>query len=181
MKGIVFTEFMALTEKLWGIEMVDDIIDAVPLPSEGAYSSVASYDFQELADLLAELSRRVNIPQSELLQIFGEHLAQVFALKFPEFFASYQHVFDFLKSVQNHIHVEVLKLYPDAELPSFEFEQPDPDLLLLHYESSRPLADLAVGLIHASAKHFQQQVSLERRHRDSHLSYSETFVVKMGG
>lgn len=28
--------------------------------------------------------------------------------------------FQFLKNIENYIHVEVRKLYPDAELPTFE-------------------------------------------------------------
>ena len=37
-------------------------------------------------------------------------------------FANATNGFEFLQSVDQEIHVEVLKLYPDAELPSFRNE-----------------------------------------------------------
>ncbi len=179
MKGVVFTEFAQLVEKNWGADMMDDLIDAVNPPSGGGYCSVASYDFSELADLLAELSRRVDVPTGDLLQAFGEHLAAAFLQKFPDFFDAHDNVFDFLKSVDEHIHVEVRKLYPDADLPVFDYQQPEKDRLVFHYKSERPLADLAVGLILASAKHYRREIEIIRTPVAGKANYQEQFDLRL--
>ncbi len=44
MNGIVFTEFMEMVEKTWGIDMVDVV---TPL-SEGSYTCVGTYPHEEL-------------------------------------------------------------------------------------------------------------------------------------
>jgi len=52
------------------------------------------------------------------------------------------------------IHVEVRKLYPDAELPTFTCDTSTPGRLTMLYRSSRPFADLAEGLIAGCIAHF---------------------------
>lgn len=177
MKGIVFTEFFNLVSQQWGADMVDDLIDAVDPPSGGAYTSVASYDFQELADLLAELAQRTQIPAKTLLMAFGDHLAQAFLIKFPDFFKAHDNLFDFLQSIESHIHIEVRKLYPDAELPSFSYQLSSPNELTMVYQSSRPLADLVEGLVRASAQYFKQNIEIKRTAMNNSAMNEEHFTI----
>lgn len=67
-----------------------------------------------------------------------------------------------LREVDRHIHVEVKKLYPDAELPVFYYHDIDESRLQLTYESSRNLPDLAEGLIEGCANHFNEQLQIDR-------------------
>ena len=76
-----------------------------------------------------------------------------------------QHVddsFGLVATIDNHIHVEVRKLYPDADLPSFSHEFIGPDELHLLYESERGMADLAEGLLLGCFAHFREDVVLGR-------------------
>src|SRR3990170_3631836 len=98
---------------------------------------------------------------AELLRGFGAHLLQRFASSFPGFFA-HASVFDFLHRIDDTIHVEVRKLYPDAELPTFSCEQPEPDRLVMVYQSHRGMADLAEGLIAGAIAHFRENVQVRR-------------------
>ena len=54
------------------------------------------------------------------------------------------------------------KLYPDAELPTFEVKRPSADELQMLYKSKRPFADLALGLIRGCADHYGERVEIER-------------------
>lgn len=162
MKGIIFTEFMGLVEQNWGMDMVDDLIEAVNPPSGGAYTSVATYDSQELMGYVKELHSRTGIEVKNLVHTFGIFLAASFVDKFPDFFSQSKSTFDVLKQVDNHIHVEVRKLYPDAELPKFSYEELGPNKLLLKYESVRALADLAHGLIEGCARQFGESIDVRR-------------------
>ena len=177
MKGLVFTEFMQLVEDKFGEEMVEDLIDATNPASGGSYSTVGTYDHQELVNMVVELSARTGIEVPQLINTFGRHLAQVFSQKFGEFFAEVDNTLDFLKRIDNHIHVEVAKLYPDAELPVFRFEE-QPEVFHLYYESTRGLADLAQGLIEACAEHYGEQFQIERSDQQDGSLHKSCFVLR---
>lgn len=162
MKGIVFDEFTEMVEATFGDEMLDDIIDehADELPSGGAYTAVGTYDHSELVTLVVALSEKTNTEVPVLVHAFGLHLAKVFASKFPSFFEECTDTFSFLKKIDNHIHVEVHKLYPDAELPKFSFEELENGSLKLIYESTRGFADLALGLIEGTSKYYGENFNI---------------------
>ncbi len=58
MKGIVFTEFLEMVEDKFGLETVDSIIENSNLPSEGIYTSVGTYDFNEMVSLITSLHKK---------------------------------------------------------------------------------------------------------------------------
>ncbi len=159
MKGIVFTEFIELVEAKFGFETADEIMTNSDLPSGGAYTAVGTYDHQEMVQLLAALNKKTNIPVSDLLFTFGEHLFTKFAEEYPQFFQGVNSCFDFLQSIENCIHVEVRKLYSDAELPHFECEQNNGSLTMI-YRSERGLGDFAHGLIHGCINHFNEKIAV---------------------
>jgi hypothetical protein len=162
MKGVVFTEFLEMAEARFSLRVVDQVITVASPASGGVYTSVGTYPHQELVALLMELSRQTSIGPADLLKEFGAHLLQRFVETQPAFFAAAADAFALLKSVEGHIHVEVRKLYPDAELPSIVCSDDGPGRLILVYRSPRGLADLAEGLITGCAKHYGEVLTLQR-------------------
>lgn len=162
MKGIVFTEFMEMIASSFGDDMVDNLIDGTDPASLGAYTSVGTYEFDELNNYIIELNRLTNIPVPNLVKSFGLHLGHTFTNKFSTFFKECNGTVGLLKGVHDHIHVEVQKLYPDAELPEFSFDDSDAHQFKLFYRSKRGLADLAEGLIEATMKHYQEHLKVSR-------------------
>lgn len=162
MKGVVFTEFLTMVEDRFSLATVEEIIEKAQLPSGGVYTSVGTYPVQEMVSLVSQLSAKTGIPVPGLLKAFGGHLLTRFVAGFPGFFSSHRSALDFLMAVEGHIHVEVRKLYSDAELPRFICERPAPDRLIMHYRSPRGLADLAEGLISGCAAHYGEQIELVR-------------------
>ena len=162
MKGMVFTEFLEMVEAQCGAEMVDRIISAADLPNDGAYTSVGIYDHHELIRLVGALSEATGTSAGALVHGFGEHLFRRFSQAYPAFFADARGTFTFLRLIDDHIHVEVRKLYPDAELPSFRCEQPAANELVMLYASPRGFGDLAEGLIHGCVAHFKEAIRVTR-------------------
>lgn len=162
MKGIIFTEFVDMVEDKFSPEMVDTIIESSDLPSGGAYTSVGTYDHSEIVALVTALSEQTNIAAVDLIHAYCSHLFVRFTQMHPEFFADQSTVFEFLKQVDSYIHVEVKKLHPDAELPKFSYVTPSEDQLILTYESSRHLGDVAEGLIRGCIDYFKEDISIER-------------------
>jgi len=161
-KGIVFTEFLEMTEERFSLGVVDQILRNAAPASGGQYTSVGTYPPSELVAMLGELSTHTGIDASALLKQFGAHLLRRFVQGYPQFFADAKTSFELLASVEDVIHVEVKKLYPDAELPSIVCEAQGKDGMLITYKSPRRLADLAEGLITACAEHYGDRVALRR-------------------
>jgi len=177
MKGLVFTEFSTMVEANFGADMVDDLIDETEPESGGAYTAVGTYDHLELVNMVIALSEKVSVPVPDLVRSFGHHLAVVFATKFPQFFGEVDNTLDFLKKIDNHIHVEVRKLYPDAELPVFAFDDTDTENFKLVYSSERGLADLALGLIEGVAKYFNEPFDIARSDQQQGSLHVTEFVL----
>ena len=168
MKGIVFTEFLEMVEETHGYEMVDTIINKSDLESEGAYTVVGTYPHQEMVALISNLSKETQTPVSKLLYVFGTYLFNTFTSNYKAFFDASDNVFDFFESIENYIHVEVLKLYPDAELPSFRTESRTDNNLRMIYSSERKMADFALGLIESALQYYKVDgaVEMERMKED---------------
>ena len=160
MKGIVFTEFLAMVEREFGIIVADNIVTKSDLPSGGAYTSVGTYDHAEMVQLVTRLSEEIETPINTLLLVYGEYFFQVLADSYPAFFNNIPDAFTFLSSIENHIHVEVLKLYPDAELPRFDISRIDENTLQMIYHSERKMAAFARGLLNSSVKHFGEKINI---------------------
>ena len=160
MKGVVFTEFIEMVEEQFSAEIADRIIEEANLPSGGAYTTVGTYDHEEMVSLVEGLSQATDTPVPDLMRAFGQHLFGQFAGTLPHFFEGVETAFGFLQLIDGYIHVEVRKLYPDADLPKFDYETPEPGCLHMIYRSSRPFSDLAEGLILGCLRHFGETAEL---------------------
>lgn len=154
MKGIVFTEFLEMVESKFGLETVDNIIEQTDLKSEGIYTSIGTYDFNEMVSLITGLSNEVNIPVDDLIYTFGLYLFSSLTIAHPEVIQSYNSPIGLLYSIEDHIHVHVKKLYPDAELPTFKILDKTATSISMIYSSSRGLYRLAHGLMEKTFEHF---------------------------
>lgn len=163
MKGMVFTEFLDMVENTFSADMVDDILDDANPASGGAYTSVGTYDHQELVNMVIALSKRTGIPVPDLVRAFGTHVFGVFARNYPSFFTGVPDAITFLSGIEDIIHAEVLKLYPDAQLPRFICQRENDHTLIMDYHSSRHFADLAEGLIIGCGNHFGEALKVGRQ------------------
>jgi hypothetical protein len=162
MKGVIFTEFLAFIEQEFDLLMVDHLVSATRPASGGAYTAVGTYEAGELMAMVFELSRKLGVPAADLVKAFGRHLFRYFVSSHAVTMGEVRTTEELLASVENRIHVEVRKLFPDAELPTIGFEQIDLQTSVVLYQSKRPLADLAEGLIAASIDHFKEPIAIKR-------------------
>ncbi len=160
MKGIVFTEFLEMVETEFGLETLDVIIENSDLSSDGIYTSVGTYDFNEMVSLITSLSGEVGIPIGDLIYTFGLYLFTSLGKAHPEVIQSYNSPIGLLYSIEDHIHVHVKKLYPDAELPTFKILEKTDTSISMIYNSSRGLYRLAHGLIEKAFEHFNGSASV---------------------
>ncbi len=162
MKGIVFTEFFEMVENEYGYEVVDKLISENELPSGGAYTSVGTYKHSEMVQLLTSLSNHTGNEVPSLLKAFALYFFDVLKNGYPQFLEAAGNAFDFLESIEKYIHVEVLKLYPDAELPTFSTRKVNDNQLEMIYHSERKMADFAEGLLIRSLEYYREAAQIDR-------------------
>ncbi len=159
MKGIVFTLLNDMVEEKFGLEAWDALITKAG--SDGMYLSTETYTDEELMKLVGAASEMTGIPANDLVKAFGTYMFPQFYAKYPVFFKEGMTLKSFLLTVDRVIHVEVRKLYPDAALPDFEYEDEDDNALTMVYSSPRKMCALAEGLIAGAAEHFSTEYSLK--------------------
>ena len=161
MKGIVFTELLAMAEGAVGEAALDEVLDGLELESGGAYSRVGNYPCSELVSIVGALSARTGISGEDLQRRFGAWMLRRFLALYPDFFEGKAGSLEMLDAIEGEVHVEVRKLYPDAELPRFETKWSGPDRLTMRYASPRPLVAFCGGLISECAVHFGDNLNVE--------------------
>jgi len=163
MKGIIFTEFLDMVEDGMGYDTVDQLITESNLPSGGAYTAIGTYHHSEMVTLVMGLSKKTAIPVPDLLHAFGQYLFGTFERSYSMFLKAAPDAFSFLESIEKYIHVEVKKLYPDAELPRFKTERRTPKILDMVYYSDRRMSDFALGLIEKTFEYYQEKATITRK------------------
>jgi hypothetical protein len=161
MKGIVFTEFLELVEDKFGLETVDHIILNSELESNGIYTSIGFYSFSELLQLLQRLSESTQISVDNLLLLLGEHFFGAVEKSYPELMSAYKNPIEMIASIENHIHIEVKKIYPEADLPTFKVIEKTENSLIIDYESSRAMYYFSLGLMNKIFEFFNSTATIE--------------------
>lgn len=162
MKGIVFVKFNEFIEELWGEEFWDTLLNEADLPSEGIYTTVETYNDDELFTLIGLVVEKKNISSKDAQFAFGKWVFKELYNAAPPGVHDFKDVFEFLHAVQDFIHVEVKKLNPDALLPEFEFLAESANALSFHYQSPRKLCYFCEGVVHGLAEHTEQKIEVSQ-------------------
>ena len=181
MKGLVFTEFIALVEERFGVAVAERVLSTPGLSDGGAYTAVGYYDHREMLALVGALSTETGIPAPALVQTFGEWLFPKLAANFEFAVRSHPDAFTFLTSLDGMIHAEVLKLYPNVHLPHVPVVESDHHRLVLEYRSDRPFADLAEGLLRGCLAWYREDAEVHREPLAPDGAHAARFTITRRG
>lgn len=173
MKGIIFTEFIDLVENEFGLEICQQMFDETN--DNGHYTAVGSYDHRDLVKLIIALSKITGVSPEALQEVYGEAVFNSLLESLPGMPDQQHNTFSFIQRVEEHIHTEVKKLYPDATPPQFHFLSLTETQMVMDYRSARCMSHVCLGLIKGCAKHFNEQVLINMDpydDRKSHVRFS---------
>ncbi|NTS76154.1 heme NO-binding domain-containing protein [Catenovulum sp. SM1970] len=162
MKGTVFNHLQEFVEQSHGYTVWDQAISTLDLPSKGIYVGTQSYDDTEITMLAVYLAEQLNAPLPDLIRSFGYSLFSHLMPMAPEQAKQAKDLRTFLHMVEKIIHVEVLKLYQDVNLPKFDYIDEESKYMTMIYRSPRKLCFLSEGLILGAADHFKEQVKIDQ-------------------
>lgn len=158
MKGIIFNAVEEAVTDMYSADTWDDLLDAAEL--DGHYTAIGTYDDAELLALVGAGCQATGHAPADLIRALGQKAFGHLARRHPEFVEGAPSAREFLKSVDDIIHPEVMKLHPDAKPPRFDYEDLDDGGLRMTYESERKLSVLAEGLIHGAADWFGEVAAI---------------------
>lgn len=178
MKGIVFTKFLDLVEEEFGLEMVDKIISQSRLPSEGVYTSIGTYSFYEMLQLLHNLIKNKDILVINLLQEYAVHIFSAMDIIHPDMLTSYKDPIEMIASMNYHIekifitkdvpHTELIKAKSFSALPQFIVKERTKSSLIINYKSNRGMQHFWLELMHEMFQYFNETATivLEKTKKD---------------
>lgn len=175
MKGVVFTEFMEFVEGKYGFDAVDAMIENSGL--SGVYTQAGNYPFEEILGLVLALCKEENVELANVVESYGVHLFPILVSLYPHI-DTFTSSFDIISHVDNIIHPEVQKLYPDANLPSFKTIEHSTNKIVLEYISNKPLHNLAKGLMLGAAAYYKENITVTIHHDVSPIQIE---VIKHNG
>jgi hypothetical protein len=153
--------------------IVEDVVDDT-LPEDswdlalerahvaGAYTSLGDYPDAELGAIVSALSERTGLEPADVLRHAGRHGFAHLATRHADLLAGVDGLGPLLGQLDDVIHPEVLKLYPEAAPPTFTVHEDDPGRWTVRYRSSRGLCHLAEGLVLGAADHYGTPASVEQ-------------------
>lgn len=177
MKGVVFTEFIEFIENKFGFDISDKMIEDSSTSTDGIFTQAGNYPFEDMLNMVLKLSEITNVPLSDLVQAYGEHLFNRLITIYPKPVSVYNNTFDFVSNVENVVHPEVKKLYPDSDLPSFIDQNLNGNTLEITYVSTKPLMDFAKGLIIGCAKHYNEEIEVSYEVIESSPKFKAKFTI----
>lgn len=177
MKGIVFTEFLEMVEAAHGIDLAYELQELPGLASGGVFTAIGTYDVEDFLIMLELLTERLGTSMDDLMKGYGEHLFGRFVVLFPDLFLGKTDSLAFLASIEQTIHAEVLKLYPEAELPFFDLAY-EGETLVMTYSSKRPMASFAEGLMDGCLLYFGDNRTFTREDLDGQDGTRAVFRVR---
>jgi hypothetical protein len=161
MKGLIFNLLESAVVAEHGEDTWDELLDRAGL--EGAWTSVGSYPHQDLLAVVAAAATQWNWSQDDVIRWFGRAAIPPLAAAYPTFFAAHASTFPFLRTLNDVHHLEVLKVYPDADLPVFAFDPSREErVLTMRYSSARALCTFGEGLIHGAGDYFGEALAVEQ-------------------
>lgn len=161
MLGIVFTSLIDMLEEKASPEFADEVITDAKLENEGSFTAVGYYPYSEMQKLLTVLVEKTGKSADELLHDFGYYLFGQLAQSHGQVLAGKESLLEMLTYLDGDIHVQVRKLYPDADLPRFTVLSRTDKAMRMRYQSKHDLYALAEGLLDGAADFYNCAISRE--------------------
>jgi Haem-NO-binding len=159
MRGEIFTEFLEFVAERFGADAASQVTTRGGRRAWAYYVATERYEFDELVYLVDRLAEARGASRAAILVEFGRHLFRYFAALYPAFIGRAGSALGFLEGIDSHVHSDLRKLYPDAAFPEFSCKVLAPGRLEMRYRSTRPLGDLAEGLIRECVEFFGNGVA----------------------
>ncbi|MCY4644069.1 MAG: heme NO-binding domain-containing protein [Bacteriovoracales bacterium] len=160
MKGIIFNILEEFVDRSYGEGSFDKLVDEALGDSSEVFVSPETYPDEKLFSLLDKIVEIRKVDLDDVLKSFGRYMFGKLARKYPLFVQPYDNPKDFIKTVNDIIHIEVKKIFLESEPPIFLCVKESGNNMTIRYESKRNLSSLAEGLLNGVADYYKKPIRI---------------------
>jgi len=166
MKGIIFNLLEGYLISISGDDGFEKILQQCTLKTTDPLLIVApgTYPDADFLEIVRAAATGLQVPEAEFFRNFGRYAIPRMAERYPNFFTPFTGPKDFLKYIGMVHLVEIKKIFLDAKVPDFSFQDTGPNELIFRYSSRRRLCHMVEGLIEGLAAYYKVKVSYRQPH-----------------
>lgn len=154
MKGVVFRMLEEFVIREAGPESWESLLEGTPLQTTEPFVGPGTYPDADFFALVKGAAARLEVPMPTAVRAFGRFCLPRLMSAVPGLTDRYRTPKELLLALDGTIHVEVRKLWRDANPPRFACTDTGPGKLDMEYESSRGLCGFLEGLLDGTADRF---------------------------
>ncbi|WP_196593050.1 heme NO-binding domain-containing protein [Pectinatus sottacetonis] len=158
MKGTIVGTWVRTCKKLWGNDLVKEVMQEIGLESNHIFlpsEDINDATAQSLGNIIA---KKLGKSSAEIWHAIGRDNAETFFEFYPGFFQR-ENLHAFLSSLHD-IHVEITRLIPGANPPGIEIKNISSDESLFIYRSKRKMFNYFRGLLDGAAAHYHESITI---------------------
>lgn len=160
MKGVVFNIFEDFITKTFDLGTYNKVLDESDMGDQ-VFVGPESYEDTKFLSLVGSAVKLSGLDLDVAVKAFGKFAFGRLATKLSYITDDYTDPKQLLLDLDSIIHVEVKKLYPDAETPDFN-PILEGDKVILNYTSKRNLCVFLEGLLEGMAEFYKVEVEVEK-------------------
>jgi hypothetical protein len=166
MKGHIFNLLEKFIIEITDANVYESIIAECRLITKGPFIRPGKYPDEDLAEIVDKTVQYLGITVNEAHYAFGKWIfPHLLLISAPEVRELRNPKALFLQL--DYIHrIELKKLWPDAEPPTFQCEDTGPAQLRMIYDSRREMFDLVDGVIASVADYYKYDISFTKSYID---------------
>lgn len=159
MKGTVVSTWVESCRRLFGNELVNDVLRSFDLPTNKIFSPLEDVPDNIATGIVDKIGDKVGKSHKEIWGVMGNENIKTFSKNYPGFFR-HESAYQFLKSM-NDVHVIVMKRFKGSTPPILDVKPISSKSIIFTYRSKRGLEDYLVGLISGVAEKFKENIHTE--------------------
>jgi hypothetical protein len=161
MHGMVFLQLQQFVTKNYGHEAWTKLLNDSGIGAK-FYMPTQIYSDDEAIAIVSTASGHLSLSPAAILESFGEYLApnliKIYAASIkPEWKA-----LDLIEQTENTMHKAVKFTDKNASPPSLVCKRVASNKVSIHYNSSRKMIDLGIGIIKGFGKHYKENLMVTR-------------------
>jgi len=156
-KGIIFEVVEEVVTQRFGEDTWDELL--IEAGVDGVWTTLGNYPDDQLGAIVVAASERLGVPVPDVLRLLGRAAFAGLVAHHSDLVEGHRSCRTLLLDLNGIIHPEVVKMYPDAEVPWFGVTESG-DTMEIVYRSVRSLGAFAEGLIQGAGDHFGETVEL---------------------
>lgn len=170
MKGTVVSTWVESCRKLFGEQIVSEVLQSYGMSKDYVFSPLENVDDKVAKGIVDQIGNKVGKNHKEIWFTMGEENIKTFSQSYPGFFRN-ESAYQFLKSM-NDVHVIVMKRFKGAIPPILDLTPISSKEASFIYRSERGMSDYLIGLISGVSNYFKEDIKVEivsQHENETHL------------